>query len=285
MRGILENNGLAHQIGGLLKRHSPLILTCLGAVGMVATVVTAVKATPKALILVQDEVVRRNEETIKEILDKKQQSESMIINLKPVDTIKATWKVYIPTAVIGGATLFCIFGAHVLNKQTQTALIGAYGLINQAYTRYRKAAKTVYGEDADKNIIAEVIKDSDVWDPTNGCQIYFSGLDDKSEKVLFYDLFSKRYFESTLANVINAEYHANRNLSLRGGVPVNEFYEFLGLEGIDNGDIIGWDINFLSEHETYWIDFDNSYKQGKGEPDCYVISTMFSPQIVDEDVL
>ena len=36
-----------------LKRNASTILTCVGAVGVVATSVMAVKATPKALILLE----------------------------------------------------------------------------------------------------------------------------------------------------------------------------------------------------------------------------------------
>ena len=37
-----------------LKKHSSTILTCLGAVGVIATAVTAVKETPKAIKLLEE---------------------------------------------------------------------------------------------------------------------------------------------------------------------------------------------------------------------------------------
>ena len=37
-----------------LSRNSSTILTCIGGVGVVATVVTAVKATPKAMALIEE---------------------------------------------------------------------------------------------------------------------------------------------------------------------------------------------------------------------------------------
>ena len=44
---------LSQKVGRALKKASPTILTCIGAVGVVATAVLAVKATPKALEMVR----------------------------------------------------------------------------------------------------------------------------------------------------------------------------------------------------------------------------------------
>ena len=46
--------GLIPKAQLFLKRNSSTILTCVGSVGVVATVVTAVKATPKAMALIED---------------------------------------------------------------------------------------------------------------------------------------------------------------------------------------------------------------------------------------
>ena len=45
--------GLLHKSTSYLRRSSPTILTCVSAVGVVATAVMAVKATPKAIILLE----------------------------------------------------------------------------------------------------------------------------------------------------------------------------------------------------------------------------------------
>ena len=46
---------LIQKIGRTMKKASPTILSCIGAVGVVATAVMAVKATPKALELVKED--------------------------------------------------------------------------------------------------------------------------------------------------------------------------------------------------------------------------------------
>ena len=39
----------------ILKRNAPTILSCLGAVGVVATTVSAIKATPKAIEILEEQ--------------------------------------------------------------------------------------------------------------------------------------------------------------------------------------------------------------------------------------
>ena len=47
------------------KRNASTVLTCLGGVGVVATTVLAVKATPKALQLIEEEKQKKGEELSK----------------------------------------------------------------------------------------------------------------------------------------------------------------------------------------------------------------------------
>ena len=73
-----------------LKKHSSTILKVIGSTGVVANTVLAVKATPKAMsLLVEAEQDKGSELTV-------------------VETVKAAWKPYIPTAVTGLSTIACI---------------------------------------------------------------------------------------------------------------------------------------------------------------------------------
>ncbi|MCG5029675.1 DUF6353 family protein, partial [[Ruminococcus] torques] len=57
---------------------------------------------------------------------------------------------------MGVSTIACIFGANALNQKKQASLMSAYVMLNESYKQYRKSAKTVYGEDADDKIHAEM---------------------------------------------------------------------------------------------------------------------------------
>jgi hypothetical protein len=189
------------------------------------------------------------------------------------EIIQLTWQCYIPAALVGLSTISCIFGANILNKRNQASLVSAYALLSESYQQYRKAAKTVYGDDADSKIKVQMAKDTYV--SADGYSVYSSDLDTESEKILCYDLYSQRYFMSTMASVLNAQYHLNRNFSLRGDVSVNEFYEFLGIDKINCGDEIGWSMG----DGIMWLDFENSHVEMDDGMVCCVISALCDPVI------
>lgn len=258
-------NGLIPKTQQFLKRNSASILTYVSLVGVVATAVLAVKATPKAIKILEDEQNARSE-------NGNYDSSDWSITKKEI--IQLTWQCYIPTAIMGTATIVCILGANILNKRNQASLISAYTLLNESFKKYRKAAISVYGEDADKNILAEVAKER--WVHSSGYGLYDPSTDD-SDKVLFYENFSNRYFTSTLSAVINAQYHINRNLVLRGYVTANEFYNFIGIGPIHCGDDFGWEINDMIEGGYEWLDFENCKTTLEGGMECYIISSMIEP--------
>lgn len=85
-------------------------------------------------------------------------------------------------------------------------------------------------------------------------------------------------FERTMTQVIQAEYHFNRNFALRGEACLNEFYDFLGLPHIDGGDAIGWDIAFGDEFYGYqWIDFEHESFTLEDGMECTLINYPFPP--------
>jgi hypothetical protein len=251
-----------------LKRWTPTILSSISVIGVVATAVMAVKATPKAIRLIDREIYRRNED-----IDKP------IANLRPMDMVKVAWQCYIPSAAIGVATIGCIFGSNILNRRNQAHLVSAYALLDQAYKNYREAACSAFGDDADSKIKVEMAKASYV--SADGCYIYESNLDQSGEKILFYDSFGLRYFSTTMASVLNAQYHINRNLALRCSVSLNEFFEFLGLSKIIGCDNIGWDINEMISSGFVWLDFDNRHTTMEDGMECYIISSMCDPEPLD----
>lgn len=241
-----------------LRRSSPTILTALGIVGVVGTAVMAVRATPKALKLI-----------------KAKKDELETDKLTPMELVQTTWRCYIPSALIGVSTITCIVGIGVMDKRNQAALTSAYAMLNESYKQYRQAAKKVYGEDADNKIHAEMAEDAKVASSDWGYQVYNMDMDPESEQLLFYDLASKKYFTTTMAAVLNAQYHVNRNLALRGDCSLNEYLSFLGIDEVDKGDEMGWDISYMVEEmNCYWLDFDNQETTLEDGLECITIDTM-----------
>ena len=108
-------------------RHSPEILIGLGITGMVSTTVLAVKATPKALDLIEEAKEKENKD-----------------ELTAMETVKATWKCYIPAATTCVFSAACLIGANSVNSKRNAALATAYKLTENAFTEYKeKVVETI----------------------------------------------------------------------------------------------------------------------------------------------
>ena len=107
----------------LLTKHSPEILTGLGIVGMFSMTVTAVRATPKALILIQNE--KEMQDTDKLSWQKK---------------VKASYKCYLPSVAIAKPVfrrLTAITAMAILNASKRLATFST-----MAYACAKKSAST-----------------------------------------------------------------------------------------------------------------------------------------------
>ena len=210
------------------KRNSATILTCIGGAGTVATAVMAVKATPKALYLLEQAKMEKGEDLTK------------------LEVIQTAGPIYIPSMLVGAATLASIFGANVLNKRQQAALTSAYALLSTSYNEYRDKVKEMVGEDGEIEIRDEIVKDKYTGDEKK----------DYDDTELFYDEYSGRYFNSTKYKVQRAAYELNRDIHMRGWVALNEFYENIGIESIDKNEVLGWsEGGNLARYWQGWIDF------------------------------
>lgn len=239
-----------------LKRNSSTILTCVGAAGVVATTVMAVKATPKALSLIENAKEEKGAELTK------------------WETVKVAGPTYIPTIIAGAATIACIFGSNIINKHQQASLMSAYALLDNSYKEYKKKVDEMYGEEAGQKVRAEIAKDKYTGD--------VKVLEDDNE--LFFDFYSGRYFESTKEQVMLAEYETNRAMFVNGAVGLNEFYNFLGLEPRPEYDYIGWTCAQLEEMYWHpWIEFDHeevTIDEDSGDNaglECTIVHLPFEP--------
>lgn len=250
-------NSLLNKSQMFLKRNSATILTCVGAAGVIATTVTAVKATPKALVLLEQAKEEKGEELTK------------------LEAVKIAGPVYIPSVVLGVSTLACIFGANILSQRGQASLMSAYALVDSSYKDYRKKVDELYGEEAGTQVRAEIAKDKyeeqPIKQPADGKRLYF-------------DYYSGRYFEATPATVKTAEYELNRTLMLDDCAYLNEWYTFLGIESLKHGLDFGWSTCANSDmYWQTWVDFHHEKVVMEDGLECIIISFMQEPYPDFED--
>lgn len=250
-------NSLLNKSQVFLKKNSATILTVMGAAGVVVTTVSAVKATPKALLLLEDAKVEKGEDLTK------------------LEKVKVAGPAYIPTVVLGVSTIACVLGANTLNKRHQASLMSAYALLDSSYEDYRTKVDSLFGEEAGQQVRAEIAKDK---------------YEDDAQKViedgkrLYYDFYSGRYFEATPALVKRAEYEVNRTLMLDDGVFLNEWYQHLDLEPLEHGWDFGWAACANSDmYWQTWIDFNHEKTTMEDGLECIIVSFNQEPYPDFED--
>ena len=242
-----------------IKRAAPFLLSCAAGVGVIATAILSSKASVKAEILLEER------ETGEEKPSK-------------IDTIKTIAPLYIPSIVVGAATIFCIFESNHLSSRQQLALISAYTLTKNKFDGYRSKVKEIYGEAAHQKIIdklaIEPCKKVDITAP--GIASY-SSLDfgNDEELHIFHDIYSDRRFESTFSRVLQAEYYLNRDFALGKNVSLNDYYSFLGLEPTSDGDTVGW--SFEEGYE--WLDFNHRRALLDDGTVVFIIEMQFEPEL------
>lgn len=189
------------------------------------------------------------------------------------ETVKIYAKEYIPSILMGTATIGCIIGASVLNARSQASLMSAYAVLDRSFKEYHDKVKEILGEEKDKEIREAISRE------------YFDLVDipkpENEDILIFFDEISNRFFFRTMIEVADAEYHFNRILALRGYASLNEFYDFLGLTPTDYGKSVGWNLyDSEAEYGYQWVDFEHQLCEEPCDPDCpsyYLIYMPFPP--------
>lgn len=207
-----------------LTKHSPEILIGMGITGMLTTTVLAVKATPKALTLIEHK---------KKELD--------VDKLTPVETVKTTWKCYIPAAISGVAATACIIGSNSVHAKRYSALATAYKLSETAFTEYRDKVVETIGEKKERTVRDKVSKDQVENNPIHKTDIIVTG----KGNTLCFDPLSHRYFYSDLEKIHRAANKLNYEINTSpfdDGVTLNDFYLEIGLPDTVTGKSMGWNL-------------------------------------------
>lgn len=210
---------LLKSTGQIMKKHSPEILTGIGVAGMVATTIMAVKATPKAILLINEKEVELRAE-----------------KLTKKEVVQTVWKCYIPAAVTGVASIACIIGASSINAKRNAALATAYTLTETALKEYKDKVVETIGEKKESEIRGAIAQDKLRNDPVIQADV----IETAKGKTLCYDALSGRYFRSDVDKIKRAEYELNKQLLNEGYISLNDFYYEIELEPIKVGDKLGW---------------------------------------------
>lgn len=225
----------------VLKKHSPEILTGMGIIGMVGTVVLSVEATPKALVLMEEKKREINHDILEEAKANGDDVCQKVDKLKPIDVVKTTWRCYIPATVLGVASIGCLIGASSVNARRNAALAAAYTISETALKEYKSKVIETIGEKKTEKVESSIAQAKLDSDPIEKKEIIIT---DKGA-VTCYDVWSGRYFKSSMDELNRIVNELNKRMldSYYGYISLNEFYEAVGLSATKVGNDLGWKLD------------------------------------------
>lgn len=235
-----------------VSKRSPEILTGIGIAGMITTTVLAVRATPKALQLIEE---KKNDDWVDE--------------LSPLEVVKTAWKPYVPAAVTGVASVACLIGASSVNAKRNAALATVYKLSETALSEYREKVIETIGEKKEKTVRDKVAEERVKKNPVSKSEVIVTN----NGTTLCFDPISARYFKSSIDKIKRAENELNKQMlhDISGYVSLNDFYDELGLDHTSVGDELGWNVDRLID-----ISF-SSQLNDNGEPSV-VLDYLVAPK-------
>jgi len=252
----IKSKLLNNVINGVSK-HAPEILTGIGTVGLISTVVLAVKETPVA---------------IKALDEKKKEMETE--KLPGVEIVKTGAKIYAPTIVLGAVSTACIIGGTSVSVRRNAALATTYGvtkialdeakgLYNDTVDKYNTYKKAVEDTVSEKKIndINEKVAENEITKVNSKELVYLNG-----DKELFYDSLIGKTFESSREEIEQAVNDFNRLMLSEMYGSMSQYYSYLNIDPGEIGQYIGWTVDGMLR-----VYFDEARILPNGKP-CIVVS-------------
>lgn len=234
-----------------LQKRAPEILMGIGIVGMISTTVLAVQSTPKALKLIE----AKKRETGKD-------------KLTIGETIKTTYKCYIPTVLVGAASTACLVGASRISIKRSAALATAYKLAETAHREYKEKVIETIGEKKEEVVRDKVAKAKLEKNPVNQSNVIITN----TGNTLCYDATSGRYFRTNTTKIEKAVNEINRRMVYDMYVSLNDFYELIGIPCIKMGDDLGWNL------DQGIVEYQPSTQLSEDNEPCLVIDFNIAPK-------
>lgn len=240
-------------LGGVITKNSPHILTGLGCAGVLTTAILTGRATLRA-----HEIIQMEEEYHKEYQEP----------LSTQEKARLTWKVFLPAIIMGGASIACIIGANAVNTKRNAALAALYSLSETAFREYKDKVVEEIGHSKELKIRDSIAGDRIVNNPVGDKTIIITGNGD----VLCYDALSDRYFKSSAEKIRQQVLDLNYELMTEMWLSLNDLYYAIGLPSTKLGDQMGFDL----DRGKIEVDYSSNLTP-EGQP-CLVIDAKVYPK-------
>lgn len=214
-------NAFAKSEAFLLKNRNPILIG-LGLTGIIGSDIFLISGTVKAVRAVDERKKRERKKT----LTKK-------------EVLETVWKEYLaPLGMTFASFCSIIFAFNNEHGKAVSSMI-ACTMSEAALRDYKAKVIETIGERKEHDVQDAVSKAAVKELATPDSQVYITG----RGSVLCLDPITKRLFESDAETIRRAENNLNRTMRNEMRISLNEFYLELGLEPVDIGDDIGWNID------------------------------------------
>ena len=260
-----------NNVKGQVEKHSPEILLGVGVVGVVATTVTACKATMK-LNDILDECVETREK-IKEVAENpkyddkySEEDAQKDLTINYVQTGVKIAKLYAPSVALGVFSVGCLLGSHNVMQKRNAALSAAYLTVDKSFKEYKQRVIDRVGEEVEKEIrygikaeeIETTVQNEDGTETTVKETVKTMDPNLYSDYARFFDAASPYWQADPEYNLVflkAQQQYANDLLRAKGRLFLNDVYDMLGIEKTKAGQIVGWVYDPVNPNGDNFVDF------------------------------
>lgn len=232
------------------KRHSPEILTGIGIASMITSTVLAIKATPKAFMILEEKKYEEDIDTV-----------------KPLDAVKATWKCYIPTVVTGVVGVTCLVCSNRVSARRNAAIAAAYAISESTLKEYKDKVVETIGEEKEREVRQSIAQDRAEREPKlDAIQ------NDIWEDCPCLEALTNTPFMSNEIKLRKALNDLNYKIRNHDYASLNEWFDMIEIERVGIGDDLGWRVDVHGQ-----IDLDIYPGKTKNGTACLIVDYMQRP--------
>lgn len=253
--------GMALKFG---SEKSPAILAGMAIAGVGVTVVSAIKAAPAYVDIIEDHQFELNAAEELHHNGANSDEEYKIARRKiHMAAVKKAAKILAPTFIAALFTIACIFSSHKIMSKRQAALAAAYTLLERDSGEYKKKVEELFGKKKADEVKQELAKDAVAQNPPPKPASEMPAAPGKIRYWIYLKPLQK-YIWDDIENVNRAVNETNVERRLTGYSTVGQFLDFLCNDAVESSDLDelgGWDANtgdlYIKHADPIYVSWSN----------------------------
>jgi Family of unknown function (DUF6353) len=215
------------------KENSSLLFTIGAGVGVLSTAYLAARASFQAA-----RIIDKHEE---------EHAPSSDRTTRTRDRTALVWRLYVPSGLSAVGTVACIAGAKRIDGVRVLAAQTAVSVSEQAYRQYRDQIVAEFGDRKDQTYLSKVAEAKVDVSPPSSTLVVGDG------KVICCELWTMRYFESSMDELVKAVNQVNHKMLSSDIATLDDLYYILGLQSTMISGNCGWESTRLLDLEISTI--------------------------------